>query len=225
MDLASTPSDHASIALTVSITAAALVVQHFLRRSSPLAGLGPARQHAALKVGAGLVLGLAAVLGAALDPGGLSRVPMGLGTPAAVLPGLVLALVLVMAGVWVVSRSARFARDYPEAPIEAPDRKSWAENAIAWAIYLAGYELLFRGLCLHASVELLGLVPGVAVTTALYVVAHLPKSLGESLGSFPMGVLFAALALGGHSVLYPWLLHLAMAVFADTLALRARACT
>ena len=66
------------------------------------------------------------------------------------------------------------------------------------------------------------MVAAIAITTAIYVVAHLPKSLSESLGSFPMGVLFAHLSLTGGSVITAWVLHVCMAVLADTLAVRAR---
>lgn len=223
MEFASIPNDHARIALAVSITAAAIALQHFLRRSALWPGGSAGDRHAALKVGAGLIMGLGAGLGAWWVTDARPLLPMGIGAPREILLLLLGSMVLIFGVTLLASRGAGFRREYPEAPIDRPDAASWRKNALAWVVYLAGYELLFRGLCLHVLVELLGVVPGIAITTALYVVAHLPKSLTESLGSFPMGVLFAALALGGQSVLYPWVLHVAMAVFADTIAFRVRA--
>lgn len=225
MDWASIPSDHARIAIAVSITAAAIALQHFWRLSRIGAGWAPARRHAILKAGAGVILAGSAALGALLHAGAGPPLPFGLGSPGTVLPTLAAAVALLWGATLLASRQPAFQRDYPEAPLSAFEWPTWTENALAWAVYLFGYELLFRGLCLHVLAERLGLVPGVAVTTAIYVVAHLPKSLMESLGSFPMGVLFAWLALRGESVLYPWLLHVSMALFADTIALRARRST
>lgn len=219
---ASTPSE-LDAAWAASVTAAALALQHFLRKSK-LGSERPAEaRFLALRAGAGVVLGIGALVGA-LGLRGPGRVlPLGLGEPVTALPALLGAFALISLGTFALSRGAAFRAEYPEAPLAGRDLRTWTRNALSWAVYLAGYELIFRGLCLHVLVASLGLVVGVAVTTALYVVAHLPKSLGESLGSFPMGLLFAYLALGGQSVLYPWLLHVLMAVTADTLALAARA--
>lgn len=222
MDWASIPSDHARIASAVSITAAAIALQHFWRRTRLWPSAAPARRHAVLKAGAGLIMGLAAILGASLSPGERDLVPFGLGAPGKALPPLALVLALIWVSTFFASRRPAFRRDYPESPLEGFAWPTWTENALAWVIYLLGYESLFRGLCLHALVQPIGLWPAVAVMTAIYVVAHLPKSLTESLGSFPMGVVFAWLALEGESVLYPWVLHCAMAIFADSLALRKR---
>lgn len=219
---AATPAETDAL-IAVSVTAAAVALQHFLRRSRLGSDRPAEARFLLLRAGAGVVLGLGAVLGALGVRGAGTLLPLGLGAPGRALPVLLGAFALIFAGTFILSRGARFSEEYPEAPLEGRDARTWTRNAISWAVYLAGYELIFRGLCLHALVATLGLVPGVAVTTALYVVAHLPKSLGESLGSFPMGVLFAYLALGGDSVLYPWLLHVLMAVSADTLALSARA--
>lgn len=223
MELGSLSDQDLHVTFAVSVTAAAVALQHFFRRSGLFGGRPGEARFLLLRAGAGLILGLGAALGALLVGGEAPLIPLGLGSPVAALPVLLGAFALIFGGTLLLSRGAAFAREYPEAPLDPQVAGVWGRNAASWAVYLAGYELLFRGLCLNALVAELGLVPGVAITTALYVVAHLPKSLGESLGSFPMGVLFAYLTLSGQSVLYPWLLHVLMAVSADTLALRVRA--
>lgn len=67
-------------------------------------------------------------------------------------------------------------------------------------------------------VRWVGLWPGIAITTALYVLAHLPKpSAGETLACMPMGVVFALVALAAGSAWPAALLHLAIALTSETL--------
>lgn len=210
-------------AIVVAVVALAIVLQHFLRHPPrrPRAAASP-RGHWQRQAGVGLLL-VAVSLGAArwLARDGES---LGLtwGTTHRVLGWAALVAGVMALGSFVGSRSEGFVEHYPEAPVERWTTKRWLANAGAWAIYLAGYELLFRGLCLSVLVEAWGVSSGVAVTTALYAVAHLPKNMSESLGSFPMGVVLAALTLGSGSLGAAWMVHLLMALSADGFALLGR---
>ena len=120
------------------------------------------------------------------------------------------------------SGDQRTAPPYPE--ILAP-RWSWRlrlESAGAWALYLAGYELFFRGVLLFVLAERIGAWPAIFVTTALYAFAHLPKDAGECAGSIGFGVALGAMTLWSGSVLPAGLLHVLIAVSAETLAIRTQ---
>jgi len=90
----------------------------------------------------------------------------------------------------------------------------------SWTLYLAAYEFAFRGYLLAAILPL-GPLAAVAVTTALYSVAHLPKSPKEAAGAILFGVIAAALALRYGSFLPALAIHLALALGNDLGALRA----
>lgn len=203
-------------AFTVGLVALALVAQHFLCE-----GARGAEGHWLRQAAAGVAMvALVAVAAVVLE---LAPYELGLALPqsAAAMGWAGLAMGVMVTGSYLASRQPDFRRHYPEAPVDRWRPRSWLANTAAWAVYLVGYELLFRGLCLGVLCSIWGTVSGVAVTTALYVVAHLPKNLSESLGSFPMGVVMAALTLTSGSLVPAFALHLVMAVAADTLALRA----
>ncbi len=174
------------------------------------------------RVLAGLLLGtgmLAAEVLAGVDP-----VAEGLAAP----PGLTTlacaagALAVLGPILWGSGRSASVQAAQPEvrAPVQPPGLilKGWA----AWAIYLLGYEYLFRGALLFGLAATLGVWPALAVTTALYALVHLPKPmLGETLGSVVMGFLFGAMALATGAIWAPWLVHMGIVVITETSAGRA----
>lgn len=207
------------VVVTVTAVALAVVLGHFVRQI-PLRGWDPLRAHWALQAASGLImLAVALITGLVVLDRAPASLGLTLGQPSEAALWWLIPLVVLVPGTFLASRGAAFANDYPEAPVKAWTRARWWTNAATWAVYLAGYELLFRGLCLAVLVDELGVVPGIAATTALYVLAHLPKSLAESLGSFPMGVVFAQQVLLGQSILLPWTLHCVMALSADTFAL------
>ncbi len=81
-----------------------------------------------------------------------------------------------------------------------------------WLIYLAGYEYLFRGGLLFTLAQDLGGWPAIAISAALYTLAHLHKPMmGETLGSLPMGLLLGAMSLATGSFAPAWAVHVGIA--------------
>lgn len=114
---------------------------------------------------------------------------------------------------------------YPEIQVTCWDHRLLAVNALAWLVYLIGFELLFRGFLLFTLDARFGAWPAIAVSTALYVYFHLPRSPQESFGSFFLGLYFGAVALATGSILCPIFVHLTLAVFAEYLAIGRRSDT
>lgn len=148
------------------------------------------------------------------------REVLSLGEPAKWLP----LTALLAAACWAIGRYSR--KGEPEIanyPQYLPRR--WNALAIvletgSWALYLAAYEFAFRGYILYA------LLPGgafmaIAVETALYSFAHLPKSAKEAAGAIVFGIAASLLTLAYGSILPAFVLHLAMALGNDRGALRA----
>jgi membrane protease YdiL (CAAX protease family) len=95
--------------------------------------------------------------------------------------------------------------------------------AVGWFVYLLGYEALFRGTLLPLLVASLGAWPGMAVTTGLYVLAHLDRPSAETLAAIPTGFVFAVVTLVTGSFLAALLLHCIIATVNELAAARRAA--
>lgn len=167
--------------------------------------------------------------GAALFGGGSVLALFALGLPpgehGAALPGFRLAHLLPCGVLLPVALAARSPGNLARSPqlrrAVMPPRVVLGSLAI-WAVYLLGYELLFRGLLLFPLEAELGFWPALGLSTAIYTLAHLHKPAPETLGCIPMGFAFGWMALDSGSVLLPWALHVAIVAVNEGLAGRAR---
>jgi hypothetical protein len=132
------------------------------------------------------------------------------------------ALVAVMLPLlWVVSGQAGFLRTYPMLRPEQAVEWSWRLLFLFWGCYatiLFATEFLFRGVLLFALVPRLGAV-AVAVSVMPYALIHVHKPLPEALGSIVAGFVLGALAFRTGSIGGGVLVHCAVAIGMDLLAL------
>jgi membrane protease YdiL (CAAX protease family) len=168
----------------------------------------------------GVLLGVGSVaLAAGLDIGpnaigiGPVDVPMTLALVGAV-------LIVLLPILYLSAKKPAVLAVYPEirAAVQplALRRQSW----LAWAVYLFGYELLFRGFLLFVLVAHWGVWPALAVSTGLYALAHLDKLPDETAATIPMGIVFGGMAILTGGVWAPWLLHTLIACITEALATR-----
>lgn len=166
----------------------------------------------------GVVPGLVGWL--ALDSG---PADLGLGWPgwavSAAFVGAVAALVLPLVR-WNAGQSGGWS-SYPEIRATHWDRRLRWQNAASWAAYLLAYEFFFRGFLLVPLVAWTDVWPAIAIMTALYVAVHLGQPAGEAVGTLPMGVIFAVVALGSGAVWACWVGHVLIAVGNDHWVVRA----
>jgi membrane protease YdiL (CAAX protease family) len=101
--------------------------------------------------------------------------------------------------------------NYPQIRAKNWDTKTFRYNLLGWAVYLFGYELLFRGLLLFPLVEAYGIWLAIAVNVALYSATHIPKGLDETIGAAPLGFLLCLLTLMAGNIWIAFLVHVAMA--------------
>ncbi len=171
---------------------AILVVHHYGLAARK--GLTPKTR----KIGGGLLLGSSALLFApALD------LPP---RPVAVLLWVVLPYAVCVPALWLSARK------------NDPD----GATPLQWAVYLLGYECVFRGALLSGLVEPMGVWPALATVTGLYTLAHLHKPAAETMSCIPMGLVFGWCALETGGFLGPAALHLLIAVTHDRFAARRR---
>lgn len=122
-----------------------------------------------------------------------------------------------------MGRSSGLLSYYPEMRILR--RGTWTlslvlVNTASWAIYLAAYELLFRGLLLFPLVESISPWPAIAASSGYYLLAHARKHPIEASLVAPGGVMFAATAVVTGSLLGPWIAHTMVAAGSELLAAR-----
>jgi len=91
----------------------------------------------------------------------------------------------------------------------------------SWVLFLIGYEFLFRGFLLHASLGLMEPGPAIALNCALYAFAHFYKGPGETFGAIPVGIILCYITLITGNIWSAVLLHSIMALSNEWFSLRA----
>lgn len=119
------------------------------------------------------------------------------------------ALVIPLAS--ISARKPKNLVNYPQIRMKEWDRSLIIRNALAWAVYLLGYEFLFRGVLLFPLVDSIGLWPAIAVNIALYSGTHIPKGLDETIGAIPLSIVLCILTMQTGTIWIAFFVHLAMA--------------
>jgi membrane protease YdiL (CAAX protease family) len=102
--------------------------------------------------------------------------------------------------------------NYPQIRAKIWTTKTVVLNAAGWALYLFGYELLFRGVLLFPVAGILGIWPAIAINIALYAATHIPKGMSETIGAAPLGLILCILTLTTGTIWIAFFVHLAMAL-------------
>lgn len=95
----------------------------------------------------------------------------------------------------------------------------FAETA-TWALYLLGYEALFRGVLLSGLAQSLGPVAATVINVILYSGAHLPKGKTETLAAIPFGIILCILTLHSGTIWIAFVVHLVNALTTTFTAIR-----
>ena len=119
------------------------------------------------------------------------------------------------------SRSSGNLAMYPQIRLRTWTPRLIFISAISWMAFLIGYEFLFRGFLLHASLGLMNTIPAFALNGALYALAHIYKGPGETYGSIPVGIILCYLTLVTGNIWSAVILHSFMALSNEWLSMRA----
>lgn len=111
--------------------------------------------------------------------------------------------------------------NYPQIRAREWDLGLFLKSSGTWVIYLLGYELMFRGLLLYGCLEGMGIWPAVAINASLYAFAHFFKGIQESVAALPFGIIICGLTLYTGDFLVAFVVHCALALSNQTIALRA----
>lgn len=119
------------------------------------------------------------------------------------------------------------ASSFPQLQATYPWAGAWPGRSplhlLAWsglyALYYFAYEFFYRGFLLRGLEPYWGLEAAIWVQTLASPLLHLGKPVAETLGAIPMGLVFALVAVRSRSLLWPFLLHLAIGLLTDIFSL------
>ena len=109
---------------------------------------------------------------------------------------------------------------YPQFKIKKWKKRHMLLSYITWALYIAGYEFMFRGVLLFGTFEEMGYYPAIILNVALYAFVHIPKGRKEVLGCFILGPILCFSALETHSLLIPVILHVTLCLSNEYFSIR-----
>ena len=109
------------------------------------------------------------------------------------------------------SKNPKHHEHYPQIRKAEWSKGLLAKHLGGWALYLFGYEFLFRGILLFASVPILGVWGAIMLNVSLYSVTHLPKGAGETFGAIPLGLLLSWITLRTGNIWVAFFVHLNLA--------------
>jgi len=115
----------------------------------------------------------------------------------------------------VISRSARkpgIMAVYPEIRAARWTNRMMIAETGSWAVYLLGYEVLFRGVLLFPLAVALGPLSAIIINTVLYSAAHIPKGKTETLAAIPFGIVLCLLTLHSGTIWIAFIAHLVNAI-------------
>jgi membrane protease YdiL (CAAX protease family) len=110
---------------------------------------------------------------------------------------------------------------YPQIRTQEWSASLLGYYVLGWALYLLGYEFLFRGILFFAGANFLPLWLNITINTVLYAVAHLPKGKLEIIASVPFGVVLCLISYNTGNFWAAWLIHLTLALSNSLIALMA----
>lgn len=138
---------------------------------------------------------------------------------AGLLPTLVCSAVAIVA-LWFGTRDTQLQATYPWAG-------AWAGmslvNLFVWSllrlVYYSAFEFFYRGFLMVTVRQHYGLVMAIWLQASCSFLIHVGTPTAEVIAALPAGFLFAALALRGHSLVYPIVFHWVIGMSTDIFCL------
>lgn len=126
----------------------------------------------------------------------------------------------ILLSYWTAGSPSNLAQ-YPQIRSRQWTPRILLLSNLTWVVFLAGYELMFRGFLLFTSIAFLDPWIAVIMNVAIYSLAHLYKGAMETFGAIPLGFLLCYLTLVTGNIWSAVLLHTLMALSNEWFSLRA----
>jgi membrane protease YdiL (CAAX protease family) len=108
---------------------------------------------------------------------------------------------------------------YPQIRIARWTPGILAASSLGWALYLLGYEFIFRGVLLFLCVPVMGIWPSIVLNVSFYALVHLPKGMRETIASIPLGLILCVLTLKTGTIWIAYFAHVILALSNEYLSL------
>ena len=109
---------------------------------------------------------------------------------------------------------------YPQIRAKKWDRKMVRGNLMGWAVYMMGYEIMFRGVLLFPLVESIGVWPAIAINIVISSATHIQKGLTETLSTILLTLVFCLLSIHTGSIWIALMVHIIIALSNTSVALK-----
>ena len=93
-------------------------------------------------------------------------------------------------------------------------------NAVGWALYLIGYEFLFRGIFLNECYTTFGFWPAIAINVVVYSAIHMVNGKDQAIGALIFGTIACCLTITRGTLFIPVFMHISLSVFSDYFSIR-----
>lgn len=128
------------------------------------------------------------------------------------LSAVIIPINLVFAG------KADHLKSYPQIRAREWNIRLILVNTLSWSAYLFAYEFLFRGFLLFACIPTFGILPAIAINTAIYAFVHIPKGVKEALGAVPFGILLCIITINTRTIWAAFFAHLILSQSGEYIA-------
>ncbi len=126
-------------------------------------------------------------------------------------------LPLAVLGGFIGSRDPALRKMYPLAKAACADARTFAGYELSYLVlYYLPWEWVFRGVLFLPLVPAIGLIPALALQTAVSTLLHIGHPDAEVFGAAGAGLAFGLVAYFAGSFLYPLVLHAATGIATDT---------
>lgn len=124
--------------------------------------------------------------------------------------------VAILAGS-IGSRDPEMRKMYPFTKAACADARTFAGYELSYLfLYYLPWEFVFRGVLFLPLVPLVGLIPALAIQTAISTLLHIGHPDTEVFAAAGAGLVFGMIAYATGSFLYPFILHAATGIATDT---------
>lgn len=133
---------------------------------------------------------------------------------------IILLSLVIIPVVSFTARRAKIYSAYPEIRASRWTGQLLFIETVTWALYLLGYEALFRGVLLFGLARLLDPAAAITINVILYSAAHIPKGRTETLAAVPYGIVLCILTLHSGTIWIAFFTHLVNAMVTSLSAIK-----
>jgi len=133
---------------------------------------------------------------------------------------LIFILILIISVTLFIAQKMNSERNSLQINLTEWNSYLFTINAVGWIIYLAGYEILFRGILLFECSNSFGFWPAIAINITIYSAIHMVNGKDQAIGALVFGSFACYLTLTRGTILIPFFMHISLSLISDYFSIR-----